>query len=70
MKTPDNSTVKYIYNKLQQLAELDNAIDYLAMLNCLANLIWEYENKRFTGSSFSREWTLGNLKVRISHENI
>ncbi len=67
MKKFEKDIIKHIINRLEQFGVVDRSIEYLEMVNCLTNLIWEYENKKFTGSDFSREWRLGSLTVVIKH---
>ncbi len=67
MKKFEIDIIKHITNRLEQLGAQDNSIKYLEMVNCLTNLMWEYENMKFTGSEFSREWRLGSLTVSIKH---
>ncbi len=67
MKQLEKDILEHITYRLELLGTSDNCLGYLEMVNCLANLMWEYENKKFTGSEFSREWRLGNLTVSIKH---
>ncbi len=62
--------IKHIRSRLDVLKVQDNGYKQLEMVNCLVNLLWEAENNYNSSATFSREWSLGRVRIRIEHVDI
>lgn len=61
-----NPEQTHLYSTIDDL--IDN-VEYLTLLNVVANLLSQHKNERVTGAKFSREWRMDKMTVKVSYND-